>query len=102
MVGIANQRRTISLLVGALALIAASFVVARWRPLFSGFEFGLVIELVSCVAAIVLASVVVMNNLPRWRASNRILRARTAVVTTIVCSAILLDLVAATYDLFRP
>lgn len=97
------QRRLIAWVMGALALIAATFLIAEWRPLFDGSGFGLVVELASCAAAIVVALTVTVTNVGYlrrrpWGLENRAVLALVAAVAGVGCC---LDLIAFCYAALR-
>lgn len=93
-------RWTVAGLLVSLGLISATFLIAGWRPLFGGSGFGLVIELVSCAAGIVLALAAITTSaiyLTGHQPGSRNAGVVVAAVGTsvIVGAALLLDAVAA-------
>ena len=84
----------------SFALILATFLIAGWRPLFGGSGFGLVIELVSCAAGIILALAAIITSVS-YLTGHQLGRRNPGVVvavvgtSVIVGAALLLDIVAA-------
>lgn len=103
MVGFARQRTAMLCLMGALCLILAPLLLPERRPLVVGSGIALAVELVSCVAGIVLASSVIAITV--GGAPGRQGRPKRAVITVIVTAvvgiAIVLDAAWAGIGMFQ-